>query len=140
MREMTGREVEMALADEKVQAIRPQLMTGAALITCISMLIPSRPSLPILFFLYSLNHSIITLLILSYVDQGEVTELAIELEEAITVISGFQKSLDEDLKTRTKLVDALKVYLEAQQQQKETTQKKLQVCLQFKRGYGRTLE
>lgn len=37
MREMTGREVEMALADEKVQAIRPQLMSGEAMVTCISM-------------------------------------------------------------------------------------------------------
>jgi len=98
MREMTGREVEMALADEKVQAIRPQLMSGEAMVTCLN--------------------------------QGEVTELAIELDEAISILGGFHKSLEEDFKTRTKLIDALKVYIEAQELQKETTQKRLQDCKQ----------
>jgi len=61
-------------------------------------------------------------------NQAQVSELAIELEDAIDILDRYHNSLENDLKMRNKLVVALRDYVNVQEAQIRATQTKLQEC------------
>lgn len=62
-------------------------------------------------------------------NQVEVTDLAIELEESINIISSYRNILREDAQLRTKLIAALKACVAAQEKEVLDSQDKIQECV-----------
>jgi regulator of Ty1 transposition protein 103 len=61
-------------------------------------------------------------------NQVEVTDLAIELEESINIITSYQTILQEDVQLRTKLIATLKACIVNQEREVGLSQEKIQEC------------